>query len=136
MNRRISAGILVLRIAVAIVFLYHGSAILFGAFGGPGPVGFATYLHYPASVGYLVGLAQFAGGLAILFGAFTRVAAICIMIVMLGAIFKVHISHGYNLGNNGYEFALNEFLTALTLLFTGPGAYSLASALPPTFREL
>ena len=63
---QINAALLILRIASALVFLYHGSAILFGAFGGPGPQGVAGFMHAPVMVGYLVGLAQFAGGLAIL----------------------------------------------------------------------
>src|SRR5205085_12411953 len=49
-------ALLLLRIASAMVFLYHGSAILFGAFGGPGPEKFAAFMHAPAAVGYLVGL--------------------------------------------------------------------------------
>src|SRR5215469_1732241 len=61
-------ALLLIRIAAGLVFLYHGSAILFGAFGGPGPQGFAAFMHAPVIVGYLVGLAQFAGGAAFLFG--------------------------------------------------------------------
>jgi len=132
---RFDVGLLVLRIAVAMVFVYHGSAILFGVFGGPGPAGFAAYKHWPVAIGYLVGFAQFAGGVAVLLGVLTRVGAVCIMIVMLGAIFTVHLHHGFSVAANGYEFALTEFLLALTLLFTGPGAYSLGSVLPASLRE-
>src|SRR5256714_10253391 len=84
-------ALLILRIASALAFLYHGSAILFGAFGGPGPQGFAAFMHMPAVAGYLVGLAQFGGGLAILSGILIRFGAACIIIVMLGAIFLVHL---------------------------------------------
>jgi len=52
------AALLILRIASSVVFLYHGSAILFGAFGGPGPREFAVNHRFPIVVGYLVGLAQ------------------------------------------------------------------------------
>jgi uncharacterized membrane protein YphA (DoxX/SURF4 family) len=44
-------------------------------------------MHMPTVVGYLVGLAQFAGGLAILSGVLIRLGAACIVVVMLGAIF-------------------------------------------------
>lgn len=129
-------GFLVLRIALAIVFLYHGAAILFGAFGGPGPVTFAHYMQAPTVIGYLVGLAQFAGGLAVLTGILHRVGTVCIMIVMAGAILLVHLSHGFSVANNGYEFALTEFLIALGLFFTGPGEHSLNPLLPEFLRNL
>ena len=63
---RIDCALLILRIDSALVFLYHGSAILFGAFGGPGPQRFAGFLHAPVLIGYLIGLAQFLGALAML----------------------------------------------------------------------
>jgi len=92
-------------------------------------------MHAPAAVGYLVGLAQFAGGLAILTGAFLRVGAVCVIIVMLGAIFLVHLPHGFDINHSGYEFALSELLLAFGLLIAGPGAYSLRNALPPPLRS-
>ncbi len=127
---------LLLRIASALVFLYHGAAILFGAFGGPGPIRFAAFMHAPAMIGYLVGLAQFAGGLAILTGVLFRVGAVCILIVMAGAILLVHLPHGFNIANQGMEYALTEFLLTLALLLTGPGAYSLNHLLPQPIRRL
>jgi putative oxidoreductase len=132
---RFSFALLILRIAAAAVFLYHGSAILFGVLGGPGPVKFAAFMHAPAVIGYLVGLAQFGGGLALLTGVLHRIGAVCIMIVMLGAILLVHLQHGFSVANGGYEFALTEFLLAFALLLTGPGRYSLNPVLPQAVRS-
>lgn len=129
-------SLLLIRIASALAFLYHGSAILFGAFAGPGPQAFAAYLHAPALVGYLVGLAQFAGGLAMLTGIFARVGALFLIIVMLGAIFLVHLPHGFDVGKGGLEYALTQLLIALALLIAGPGSYSLASHLPNRLQKL
>ena len=128
--------LLVLRIACALPLLYHGSGILFGILGGPGPVNFAAHMHSPVAIGYFVGLAQFAGGLAILAGVFLRVGAVCAIIVMLGAIFLVHMPHGFDVNQGGYEFALTELLLAFALLLSGPGAYSLGNALPVPLRKL
>ena len=134
--RELNFELLMMRLACALPFLYHGSAILFGAFGGPGPRNFAAFMKMPMIVGYLVGLAQFAGGIAILTGALLRVGAICVIVVMLGAIFIVHLPHGYDIGHGGMEFALTELLLAAGLLLAGPGKYSLASVLPVALRKL
>jgi putative oxidoreductase len=133
---QMNIALLLIRIASALAFLYHGSAILFGAFGGPGPHGFAAYMHAPDLVGYLVGLAQFAGGIAILTGVLIRVGAACVIIVMLGAIFLVHMQHGFNISAGGAEYAITQLLVATALLITGAGAYSLAGALPPALHKL
>jgi len=135
-SRELNLELLIMRLACSLPFLYHGSAILFGAFGGPGPTGFAAFMHAPAIVGYLVGLAQFAGGIAILTGALLRVGAVCIIIVMLGAIFLVHLPHGFDVNHGGMEFALTQLLIAFGLLLAGPGKYSFASVLPAPLRKL
>jgi putative oxidoreductase len=132
---QINSALLIIRIASALAFLYHGSSILFGAFGGPGPQQFAATHNMPVTVGYLVGLAQFAGGLAVLTGILIRLGAACIALVMLGAIFTVHFPHGFDGSNGGMEYALTQLLLAIALLLTGPGAYSLASRLPAALRR-
>ncbi|HTC66813.1 MAG TPA: DoxX family protein [Candidatus Acidoferrum sp.] len=136
LSPQFNLALLLLRIASAMAFFYHGAAILFGAFGGPGPAGFAGFMHMPVIVGYLVGLAQLAGGLAMLTGVFIRVGSVCLIIVMLGAIFLVHLPHGFDIGHGGIEYALTQLLVAFALFLTGPGAYSLAGSLPASLRRL
>jgi putative oxidoreductase len=133
---QINTALLLVRIASALAFLYHGSSILFGAFEGPGPEKFAVAHNMPVVMGYLVGLAQVAGGLAVLTGVLTRVGAACVAVVMLGAIFQVHLPHGFDVGKGGMEYALTQLLVAIALIFTGPGAYSLSSRLPAPLRKV
>ncbi len=129
-------ALLCLRLASGLPFLYHGSAILFGAFEGPGPEKFAAFMHAPTIVGYLVGLAQFAGALAILSGVLIRVGAACISIVMLGAIFLVHLPHGFDISKGGIEYALTQLLIAFALLILGAGDFSLRPVLPASLQKL
>lgn len=133
---RIDAVLLVIRIACSAPFLYHGSAILFGSFGGPGPQEFAAAHEFSPTVGYLVGIAECGGGLAVLSGVFIRTGAACILVVMVGAIFLVHVRHGYDVQNGGAEYALTLGLIAIALLIAGSGGYSLARWLPPALRNL
>ncbi len=133
---RFDAALLILRLASAAAFVYHGSAILFGVFGGPGPEKFAAFLHQPAAIGYLVGLAEFAGGLAVLSGVFIRLGSACLIVVMLGAIFLVHLPHGFDIGKGGIEYALTQLSIAVALLLTGAGAYTLRRFVPDNWRTL
>jgi putative oxidoreductase len=123
-STRIDGALLSLRIASFSAFLYHGGAILFGLFGGP------------VLLGYLVGLAQVVGAIAVLTGIFTRVGAAALIVVMLGAIFLVHLAHGFDVSNAGMEYALTQLLVALALILAGPGTYSLATRLPTALRKL
>jgi putative oxidoreductase len=54
-----------------------------------------------------------------------RIGAACIITVMLGAIFLVHLPHGFDIVKGGIEYALTQMSIAVALLLTGPGAYSL-----------
>jgi putative oxidoreductase len=135
-SRELNFELLIMRIACALPFIFHGSSILFGAFGGPGPHNFAAFIRQPVAIGYLVGLAQLAGGVAILLGALLRLGAVCVIIVMGGAIYLVHYPNGYDLAHNGMEYALTELLLAVGLLLAGPGKLSLGRFLPGPLQNL
>jgi putative oxidoreductase len=135
-NTRIDGALLSLRIASGLAFLYHGGAILFGLFGGPGPQRFALDHGYPVALGYLVGLAEAGGAVAVLSGIFARIGAAALIAVMLGAIFLVHLPHGFDVSDGGVEYALTQLLVAVALVLAGPGAYSLAPRLPTALRRL
>lgn len=129
-DRQTSVALLIARFALGLPFLYHGSAILFGWFGGPGIHGFSTFTHMPLFVAFLVGLAQFAGGLAVVTGVLARLGAVCIFVVMVGAIFMVHLPHGYDIEKDGLEYSLALLLTAGSIIVAGAGHYTLVHFIP------
>src|SRR5262249_38323056 len=129
------AALLAIRLAAGLVFLYHGSAILFGAFGGPGIAGFSAFTHLSTPVAFLVGLAQFCGGLAIFTGLPARLGYAAIIPVMLGAMFLVHLPHGFVVSKGGLEYALTQLLIAVAVLITGAGPYSLTYLLFPALAK-
>jgi len=126
MNGSKDLALLIIRIASALAFLYHGTGVLFGAFGGPGAAGFAGFTHTSLTIAYLVGLAQLFGGLAMLTGIFARVGALCLAIVMVGAIEMVHLKNGFDINHGGMEYALTQLLIAIAVLIAGAGRFSLA----------
>jgi putative oxidoreductase len=125
---------LALRIPVGIIFAAHGAQKLFGWFGGYGLEGTGQFF---GSIGLtpgflmalLAGLAEFLGGLALVFGLALRPAAAALAFAMLVAIFAVHFSKGFFMSSGGYEYALALFAASVALLFSGAGRFSLDRAL-------
>jgi putative oxidoreductase len=129
MSRYEAYAPLVLRIVAGIIFIAHGAQKLFGAFGGHGISATAQFFEqigiFPATFwAVVVGLIEFLGGLALLFGILTRYAAALLAVEMLVAIVKVHLPNGFFLPT-GIEFALAMFGASLTLAVSGAGKLAL-----------
>ncbi len=120
-------ALLLIRLAVGIPFIFHGASIALGAFGGPGLKGFSAFTHQPLALAALIGYGELLGGLGVLFGVLTRIASAGILVIMLGAIFLVHLPHGYDVQKGGFEYPLTHVLLTIALLAAGPGAYSALS---------
>lgn len=125
---------LALRIPVGIIFAAHGAQKLFGWFGGYGLEGTGQFFgSIGLNPGYLMallaGLAEFLGGLALVFGMAVRPAAAALAFAMLVAIFAVHFSKGFFVASGGYEYALALFAASVALLFSGAGRFSVDRAL-------
>jgi putative oxidoreductase len=122
-------GPLLARLAIGIVFLAHGSQKMFGWFGGNGWSGTIGFMHdklgIPAAFAALAIIAEFFGGLGVLVGLLTRLAAFGIFCVMAVAVTQVHLSNGFFADKHGFEYPLTLGLVALSLIFTGPGPWSL-----------
>ena len=129
----VDAALLIARIALGLPFIYHGAQIAFGAFGGPGLAGFVEASHgkMPLPVAALVGYGELLGGLGVLFGVLSRIASAGLMLIMLGAIFIVHLPNGYNSQKGGFEYALTLALLALVIIIVGPARWMLGKYIFP-----
>jgi len=138
-ERHVDSALLVLRIVLGIVFMVHGSQLVFGAFGGPGLAGIAKQM---GPIGYLVAIGQFFGGLGLVVGVLTRFSAAAIGVIMLGAIGMVHLKNGFFMNwfgkqaGEGYEYHLLVIAMCVVLIITGPGRYAVQAALPGALRKL
>jgi len=126
---RVSAGLAFLRVIVGIIFVAHGAQKLFtyglagvsGSFAGMG-------IPLPGITGPAVAFLEFFGGIALILGLLTRLAALGLAINMFGAIFMVHYAAGFFLPQ-GYEFALALLGGSVALAMAGAGEYSVDAAI-------
>ncbi len=123
-------GLLLLRLVLGAVMWAHGAQKLLGLFGGHGPQGFVRFvgaLGMPPALGWLVIAIEFFGGIAVVLGVLSRLAALGFAAEMVVAIAKVHWANGFFLGpkGNGFEYPLVLAVMALALFFSGPGKYAL-----------
>ncbi len=115
-------ALLFVRIVVGSAFLFHGWPKIQHPFSWMGPDS-----PVPGLLQALAGASEFLGGLAILAGAFTCIAALAIAAVMLGALLLVHWPKGDPFIGHGSSWELPAVYLALMglLLFVGAGTYSL-----------
>ncbi len=123
-------ALLLLRLALGSIMWAHGAQKLLGLFGGSGPqgiVGLTRSLGLPYQLGWLVIAIEFFGGIAVVLGVLSRLAALGFAVEMVVAIAKVHWTNGFFLQPNkpGFEYPMVLCVVALVLFLTGPGSFAL-----------
>jgi putative oxidoreductase len=130
-------GLTILRLVLGVVFFAHGAQKLLGWFGGygfHGTMGFFEHMGLPAPVAFLVICTEFFGGLGLIVGLLTRIAALGIGIEMMVAVFMVHLPNGFFMNwmgtqkGEGFEYHLLAISMAAVLLLRGAGAFSVDEA--------
>jgi putative oxidoreductase len=136
-------GLLLIRLVLAAVFLYHGSQKLFGGipglFEGDGMEAFTGNLismgvPYPRLSAWLAALAEFGAGVFLILGMGMRIAIIPAIFTMVVAIAKVH-PHAFGSKNGGMEYPLTLGVVLLGLVFTGPGRFSVGNVFKPKVKS-
>lgn len=129
----------VLRVTLGAVMFAHGAQKALGWFDGPGfegtITGFQQYLGIPPVVAVLVITAEFLGSLGLITGLLTRLSALGIAAVMVGAVSLQHAQHGFFMNwqgtqqGEGFEYHLLAIGLALALVIRGGGVWSLDALL-------
>lgn len=127
-------GPVLIRVALGGVIFAHGAQKALGWFGGGGWNGsvgfFTTQLGVPAFIAALVILGEFLGGIGVVTGTLTRIAAAGIAIIMAGAVVMVHLPNGFFMNwygtqaGEGFEYGILAITMALSLVITGAGRFS------------
>ena len=127
-----------LRLIVGYGFMAHGLAKL-----SRGPETFAVVLHtigtpMPFLLAWLTTLVELIGGFAILIGAFVPIVSLPMAIVLLTALFTIHLPYGFlsvklvevtesgpKFGPVGYEIILLYLSSLAALVLRGAGSLSI-----------
>ncbi|MFJ4572860.1 DoxX family protein [Streptomyces sp. NPDC088846] len=110
------------RIVVGLLFACHGAASLFGVLGGAMGGGSIPAGTWP---GWYAAVIQLVGGILVVLGLGTRIAALISSGSMAYAYFKVHQPEALFPLQNGGEPSAVFCWAFLLLVFTGPGALAL-----------
>jgi putative oxidoreductase len=135
----------ILRMVLGVVFFAHGAQKMLGWFGGFGFSGtmsfFTGAMHIPVPLAFLAIAAEFFGGMGLILGFLTRIAAFGIAANMVVAIRAVHSAFGLFMNWNGMQkgegFEYHLLVLAITtfLMIRGAGAFSIDRAIataPPS----
>jgi len=117
---------LLLRFALAAIFIFHGLDKVngpdtqLGANWMKSKTGEPLPSAQPAAVQVAVAWGELIGGIALAFGFLTRLAAIGLIAIMVGAIATVHWSQGFS----GFQYNFAIIVMCLCLVLGGPGPLS------------
>lgn len=112
-------ALLLLRIGVGVIFIYHGWGKLTGIEGVQGFFG-NIGIPLPAVMAWVVALVEFFGGIMVLFGAYAKIPYLLLAIIMVVALLTVKINAGFE----DARIDIMLLLTNLALFFLGSGRYS------------
>jgi len=154
---RTNLAVLVLRVSLAAVFLFHGlDKIVYGSGGAAwvnrmyadtpslqeSKAGRQQHLaeQPPTSISFLgtqlaVAWGEFFGGLALAAGMLTRLAALGLIVIQVGAVILVTAPRGFSFAEGGYEYNLALIAMCLALLILGAGKWSADWMLVPHAKK-
>lgn len=124
-NRTAPYAALLLRVSLGVMFLAHSLYLKVFVFTVAGTVGFFESLGLPAAAAYLTLLAEIGGGIALILGFQTRLVALAVIPVLLGATW-VHAGNGwlFTAQGGGWEYPLFLTIAAVVQALLGSGAYA------------
>ncbi len=122
------------RLVLGVVFFAHGAQKMLGWFGGygfSGTLGGFAKMGIPAPLAFLAICAEFFGGLGLLIGFLSRIAAFGILVNMVVAVLMVHLPNGLFMNwsgtqkGEGIEYHLLVIAIGVAILVKGAGTLSL-----------
>ncbi|MFY8106113.1 MAG: DoxX family protein [Elstera sp.] len=136
-TQRTDLALLLLRVSLGVMAFAHGFLLKVLVFTPAGTAKFFESVGYPAFFAYIIILAETLGGLALIAGVFTRLAAVGLIPILIGATL-MHAGNGwvFSTPNGGWEFPAFWTVALVVQALLGPGGYSLGRLLPNSLPGL
>jgi putative oxidoreductase len=117
---------LLLRLSLGGLFLAHAGLKLL-VFTPAGTAKFFASVGLPPALAYATIIAEVVGGIALILGVWTRVVAVALIPILLGAIATVHGQAGFffNNANGGWEYPAFWVIALVVQALLGGGAFEL-----------
>jgi putative oxidoreductase len=124
-TRTASYAALLLRVSLGTMFLAHGLLLKVLTYTIAGTAGYFESIGYPGYFAYLVMLGEIGGGIALILGAHTRIIALLLLPIIIGATFE-HVGNGWVFSGKGGGWEFPVFWAAMLLVqaLLGDGAYA------------
>jgi putative oxidoreductase len=118
-------GATVTRLALGVVLIAHSIYLKFVVFTLPGTAQFFASIGLPPTLAYVVFAIEAAAGIALVLGWQSRIAALAVVPVLLGATWA-HSSAGWLFTNSGggWEYPALLSILAIAQAFLGDGAFA------------
>ena len=139
LGTRNSLSLAIVRLVLGLVMFPHGAQKMLGWFGGYGFSGtmgaFTHQMGIPAPLAFLAICAEFFGGLGLIVGFLSRIAAFGVLVTMAVAVLTAHLHNGFFMNwagankGEGFEYHLLAIAMALAVIIGGAGAPSVDRAL-------
>jgi putative oxidoreductase len=134
-TRNPAIAALVLRVALGTMFIAH-ALLKYFVFTLPGTAEFFTSLGLPGVFGYATFAAELVGGVLLILGIKTRIVALALVPILLGATWA-HFDNGwlFTAPNGGWEYPAFWTVTLIVQALLGDGAYALRPSYPEIARH-
>ncbi len=125
LDTRPAYAALLLRVTLGVMFLAHGLLLKVMTFGVAGTVGFFGSIGYPPLVAWLVIAGEILGGIALILGVWTRLVALLLLPILLGAL-ALHLPNGwvFSAPRGGWEFPAFWSVALVIQALLGDGAHA------------
>ena len=127
-NRTAPYAALVLRVSLGVMYIAHSLVLKYFIFTLPGTAQFFASLGLPGALAYVTFWAELIGGVLLVAGVGTRVVALALIPILLGATW-VHAGNGwvFSAANGGWEYPVFLIAASLVLALLGNGRFAVAT---------